>query len=326
MPKVSVIIPVYNVEQYLKECLDSVINQTLKDIEIICVNDSSTDNSLEILEKFSNNDERIKIISHENKGLSATRNVGIKNASGEYIFFLDSDDYIDAKILEYLVINAQETKADIICSNTIVFTKDQDNKIIEKKTNKLKKYFAAKSIVQQRKITIDNIEDGIEDFPVVVWGKLFSLSFVKKNNLFFTENRLHHEDDCFWLKTISCFPEISMIDKPGVHYRIRPNSIITTHKQNINTNHMKKILQDAFSFIENKYNEEQSKIIITKIKSSNTYCQYFALEIKHLINFIWGKNNKKIRIFDITLFKSQIKRGYLIKKILGVTIYKKKVI
>ena len=99
-PKVSVIIPVYNVEKYLARCLDSVINQTLSDIEIICVNDGSTDGSPEILQHYAAQDERIKIINQKNAGLGAARNVGIKNAIGTYLFFVDSDDWLDLQCLE----------------------------------------------------------------------------------------------------------------------------------------------------------------------------------------------------------------------------------
>ena len=91
MPKISVIIPVYNVEKYLAECLTSVVNQTFKDIEIICVNDGSTDNSPKILKEFAQKDSRIKIINQENQGLSAARNTGLDVATGEYVSFIDSD-------------------------------------------------------------------------------------------------------------------------------------------------------------------------------------------------------------------------------------------
>ena len=91
-PVVSVIIPVYNVEPYLRECLESVIHQTLREIEIICVNDGSTDNSLRVLEEYQGRDDRISVISQDNQGLSAARNCGMRYAGGEYIYFLDSDD------------------------------------------------------------------------------------------------------------------------------------------------------------------------------------------------------------------------------------------
>ena len=102
MVKISVVIPVYNVEKYLEQCLDSVIAQSFEDIEVICVNDGSTDSSLEILKRYADNDSRIKIISQKNKGAGAARNVGIENAAGEYVYFMDSDDYLNADAFERL--------------------------------------------------------------------------------------------------------------------------------------------------------------------------------------------------------------------------------
>ena len=102
MVKISVVIPVYNVEKYLEQCLDSVIAQSFEDIEVICVNDGSTDSSLEILKRYADNDSRIKIISQKNKGAGAARNVGIENAAGEYVYFMDSDDYLNSDAFERL--------------------------------------------------------------------------------------------------------------------------------------------------------------------------------------------------------------------------------
>lgn len=107
MAKISIIVPVYNTEKFLEKCLNSLINQTLKDIEIICINDGSTDKSLQILEKFANKDKRIQIINQTNSGLSVARNIGIKKAKGEYIGFVDSDDWVDLNFFEQLYINVK---------------------------------------------------------------------------------------------------------------------------------------------------------------------------------------------------------------------------
>ena len=113
--KISIIIPVYNVEQYLGECLNSVVNQTLKDIEIICVNDGSTDNSLSILKEYASRDERIKIIDKENEGQGYARKVGLDNASGEFILFCDSDDKFEPNnAFEKLIDKAQNLNVDIL--------------------------------------------------------------------------------------------------------------------------------------------------------------------------------------------------------------------
>lgn len=113
-PKVSVVIPVFNVEQYLQECLNSVLNQTLREIEIICVNDGSYDNSLQILEQYAEKDERISVISQRNRGQSAARNAGLQYAHGKYIYFLDSDDYILPDALEKLYTVAQENDLEVL--------------------------------------------------------------------------------------------------------------------------------------------------------------------------------------------------------------------
>ena len=119
MPKVSIIVPVYNVEKYLSKCLDSIVNQTLKDIEIICINDGSVDNSQSVLEAYAKKDTRIKVINQENLGLSCARNKGIDIAQGEYIGFVDSDDWIDLEFYEELYNNAINTQSDIAASSIL---------------------------------------------------------------------------------------------------------------------------------------------------------------------------------------------------------------
>lgn len=121
-PKISIIIPVYNVEKYLRECLDSCTNQTLKDIEIICIDDCSPDKSIQILEEYQQKDSRIKIFRHEeNKNLGAARNTGLKNATGEYIWFVDSDDYIDTKACQILYDAIKEFDVDMLCFSALKF-------------------------------------------------------------------------------------------------------------------------------------------------------------------------------------------------------------
>ena len=117
--KVSVIVPVYNVEKYLERCLDALVNQTLTDIEIICVNDGSTDNSLEILDRYSKKDERIFVLNQENKGVSIARNEALKLAKGEFIGFVDSDDWVDIDYYEKLYNAAKNNDCDIATASII---------------------------------------------------------------------------------------------------------------------------------------------------------------------------------------------------------------
>ena len=125
-PKISIIIPVYNVEKYLRECLDSCISQTLKDIEIICVDDASPDNSIKILEEYQAKDSRIKIFRHkENKNLGAARNTGLQNATGEYVWFVDSDDFIDTKACQILYNAIKEFDVDMLCFSALRFSETE---------------------------------------------------------------------------------------------------------------------------------------------------------------------------------------------------------
>ncbi|MBQ9246368.1 glycosyltransferase [bacterium] len=171
--KVSVILPVYNVEQYLPKCLASVVQQTLKDIEIICVNDGSTDNCLKILEDFKSKDNRIKIINKQNAGLGNARNTGLEEAKGEYISFIDSDDYIDENFLELLYTEATENDADVACGGI-------------KRENDGKTHFL---INYSQTVITDDVYQKINVSKATqfsfVWNKIYKHSFLKENELKF---------------------------------------------------------------------------------------------------------------------------------------------
>ena len=116
-PKVSVVVPCYNVEKYLPQCMDSIINQTLKDIEIICVNDGSTDSTLRILQKYAEKDKRIKIIDKANSGYGASMNKGFSEANGEYLGIVESDDWVEPDMFENLYNLAKSNDVDVVKSN-----------------------------------------------------------------------------------------------------------------------------------------------------------------------------------------------------------------
>ncbi|MEI3161840.1 MAG: glycosyltransferase [Lachnospirales bacterium] len=124
---ISIIVPVYNAEKYICQCMDSLVNQTLESIEIIAIDDGSTDNSLNILEKYKNNDSRVKIICQKNSGASVARNKGLEMAQGDYIFFLDADDYIDNSAFSAMYENAIKYNVDIITFNCKSFSDENDN-------------------------------------------------------------------------------------------------------------------------------------------------------------------------------------------------------
>ena len=183
MTQVSVIIPVYNTEKYLPKCLESVCNQTLKDIEIICVNDASPDNSLAVLQEYAKNDNRIKLINFtENKGAAAARNAGIDAATGEYIGFVDSDDFVDLDFYEKLYTKAKETDADAVKGNyKDAQTGQIDFSLNEKiKEDKNNFSFAYCSAIFRKKI----IDDFSVRFPLLkdMEDPVFTLQFALRAN------------------------------------------------------------------------------------------------------------------------------------------------
>lgn len=217
-PEFSIIIPVYNVEEYLRECLNSVLNQEYDGMyEVICVNDGSTDGSLGVLKEYAEKYSIIRIINQENKGLSEARNAGIKNATGDYIFFLDSDDWIESNTLKILSENV--SGEDFIAFNGRRYFEDgtveePDKGIIE--TNLSGWDYYNKYALVSRKFHF-----------VCVVLRLYKRTFLLDNDLFFGPG-LYHEDNlftpiaCYYAKKIKVIPDVFYV------YRIRGGSISQT--------------------------------------------------------------------------------------------------
>ena len=194
MVKVSVIIPVYNVENYLEFCLDSIINQTLEDIEIICVNDGSTDNSLEILEKYSQNDNRFKVISQKNMGHAVATNNGIDLARGKYLFFMDSDDVLDLTALEKTFLAAEEKDVDFVFFKAINYD-DEKDEYYETKNYSME---AVVDRVGENVFNYDDLKDLSFNMAVTPWTKLYNKDFIIKNNIRFPEGLIFEDNIVFW--------------------------------------------------------------------------------------------------------------------------------
>lgn len=213
--KLSVIIPVFNNEQYLKECLDSICNQTLSDIEIICVNDGSEDNSLQIIEEYKEKDNRIILINQDNMGQSSARNNGLKIATGEYIGFVDSDDYIDKDFYEKLYNSATKNNSDIAVAGIVRFKGIRrkcmlhlSDEIIEKNLNKKMKLCR---IPRQ----------------CYVVNKIYKRDSLLKNNLFFKEG-IYYEDVRFTIRAIYFLKDLVTVPNTYYYYRKNYNSTVKT--------------------------------------------------------------------------------------------------
>ncbi|GAB3711983.1 glycosyltransferase family 2 protein [Flavobacterium koreense] len=219
--KISIIIPVYNVAQYLRQCLDSVLSQSYNNIEIILVNDGSTDDSLSICEEYLQKDERILLLNKANGGLSDARNFGLPKATGDYIWFVDSDDWIVSNAIEILVANLSKLECEVLGFSFINYFED---------TNKFSEIAYSQSIA----LTTGNdyILKSTFFFPSA-WSHIYSRAFLEKHQLTFKVNQLH-EDDYF---NFGCFGRITSIAKikDGLYYyRRRENSITTlASKENL---------------------------------------------------------------------------------------------
>lgn len=208
--KVSVIVPVYNVYPYLDKCLNSLVNQTLKDIEIIVVNDGSTDNSQDIIDKYQKKYPNIKAFTKKNSGLSDTRNFGIKHATGEYLAFVDSDDYVDETMYEKMYEKAKTCDYDIVTSDI--------NYVYPNKVVKL--------ITDPKKDTMDIKKLFIAFYPTVC-TKIFKKNLFKKNKLEF-KSGVWYEDVEFMYRLLPYINSVGKVDEAFYNYVQREKSITST--------------------------------------------------------------------------------------------------
>ncbi len=242
--KVSVIVPVYNVEKYLPECIDSVLGQTLQDFELICVNDCSPDNSAEILKDYSNRDERIVVINHQtNKGQAGARNSGIDVAKGRYIYFLDSDDFLACDdALESLYDAAWKDNADEVIGGILKWYESANETTLDWHAIYLKEEIHARNLQQLPQLFAN----------VIACNKLIRRSFLGKNSVRFNEQIRKHEDDPFSVQLHILAKRISIIPKTTYIYRQdREGSIMGTAQKSDIANRVI-FCCDIFSFIESK--------------------------------------------------------------------------
>lgn len=228
IPKVSVIVPCYNIEEYIKECLDSLVTQTLKDIEIICVDDGSTDGTRAFLLEYAKKETRLTIVEQENSGLSIARNVGVRNAQGEYICFVDSDDLLELAALEELYYEAEKNKLDILFYDGESFFESEDIKL--RKPNYVGYYIRKKDysgITNARKLMCEMFEN--KEYRSSSCMQIIKRQFFLDNDLWFHPG-IVHEDNPFTFKGMLCAECASHVSKAYYLRRVRENSIMTKQK------------------------------------------------------------------------------------------------
>lgn len=216
--KISIIIPAYNVELYLEECLTSIINQTYTNLEIIVVDDGSTDGTAKIIEKFANKDKRISIITEPNGGASMARNSGIQLAKGKYILFVDSDDILENNAIDVFYKTAITQQSDIVIGNALNYLQNG---------NKIKYFYRNKEL---NNITIEGKRCFVElmknnSFFPMVYLYFINREFLLNNQLYFEEGIIY-EDELWSLKSVLSANNISLIDSYHYLYRQRKGSIM----------------------------------------------------------------------------------------------------
>ena len=309
MVKVSIILPVYNVEKYVNECLDSIVNQTFNDMEIICINDGSTDNSLAILNSYASRDERIKIISQENAGLGAARNVGIRLAEGEYIFFIDSDDFIYLDAIEELYENAVLNDSDVVLFR---FTREYG---IDRVKNNLGYNFD-----NIFKISGDDyngftfnrkdLKPYVLNSYLAVWMKFYKREFLNRYDDFYFQEGIAYEDGLFHVKVFLRAERMSHIPKVYYYYRINPNSIMNNSSYSMD---IFKVIGSVEEFLikNNYYGEFKNEFDFYKIAHISLYLlssgsqEYFQKAKEEFLRINLSPNNivpeHRLNYFNLVL-------------------------
>ena len=254
--KVSIIIPVYNVEKYVEKCIYSVLNQTYKNIEIVIVNDGSIDNSSSLIEKIIKEDKRIIYINQRNKGISESRNIGIKKASGKFIAFVDSDDWLEESFIERLIENAKEYDL-VISSYYKEFTIGKERRFLN-----ISGVYSS-SFIQRRIVGLldSELSDPSQaDSLVTIWAKLYKKDIIDDNSIEFISLKKigTAEDLLFNLAYLEYTNKVYVIDEPLYHYRKdNTESLTTTYKKDLFNNWIN-LFNEIYKVIE--FKNEKIKI------------------------------------------------------------------
>lgn len=297
-PLVSVIVPIYKVEPYLRQCLDSIVNQTYTNLEIILVDDGSPDGCPAICDEYAAKDNRIVVIHKENGGLSDARNAGLDICKGEYVYFVDSDDWIFTNCLEVFTERLKTKQYDFIVARHV---KEYE---ISRRIEKV--YLIPGELTDSQSILRSFCQ---RDFPVCAWNKLYKTVFLKENNLFF-EKGLLFEDQLWCFDSAISANMVCVLDNITYHYNIRATSIMTNSSLDLSLriSSWERILQKLSIKIQNSSmsSREQTAFLQSKIieylnhiasMKGNTINSF--LRLKKILGYtplkLWQKNHKKGR-------------------------------
>lgn len=293
-PKVSIIMPVYNSENYVGDAIDSVLAQNYRNFELICVNDGSKDNSLKILKDYENKDSRIRVYTKENGGISSARNYGIRKATGEYIAFIDNDDEFEKNLLSDNIKIIEKNKSDII------------------KFNKVKKYIGIENKEEKTKINFDEITlekdeiwinfDKVYKFGGTIWNAIYRRNFLNRYNIIFDESKRNVIEDHQF--NLDCYKYINKISlNPNTYY---------IWKLRIEHSTTGKFIEDRFEDIKLQANNLYLLLVNKQINKLNPHF-WAKLKLNYLLNIILvmnysssGFNLRKARSYLKNLTKFEL--------------------
>lgn len=260
MDLISVIVPVYNVENYVEQCLESVVNQTYKNIEVIVINDGSQDDSLKKCNKFLS-DKRVKIIDKENEGLSRSRQLGIDNANGKYFCTVDSDDYIHESYIEELYTKIIETNSNICVCSRYDFKKEQ-----------IREISLNRETANQKIISKDDIEKRYCKFASNYvmsdsWNKMYDINFVRESGVRFNLDNIYNGTDLLFNYLLLLHqPKISVVKKPLYYHRNSEKSRVTRKNKQMMNGFMiitDKLIEESNKLnLDNEFNQQISQLYI----------------------------------------------------------------
>ena len=247
MDKISIIIPVYNVEQYVKKCLESVLNQTYSNLEVLIINDGSTDNSAYICQEYADKDTRIRLFHQENRGLSSALNIGLEHFTGDYLGFVDSDDWVEPDMFEtlYNLIKSKKTSISIAS-----FYYDKDNVSFPVKN----KNHIPDDVISKKNMLLYPLQrDMYPGFCGYVWNKLYSADIIKASNLKFAEEIKYGMDIVFYTSLVISENGTGICsDKPVYHYLQRDTAISKSKSYQI-----RKDILAVYKYLEELYNNNE---------------------------------------------------------------------
>lgn len=256
---ISVVIPVYNVEKYLAEAIESVLSQNAEKLELIAINDGSQDSSKDILDSYRERDPRLRVIHQENRGLSAVRNRGLKIAKGKYIYFLDSDDVLKSNALENVLARLEATKSEIACFSVNLI--DDAGHLRTKRNKKVTKGLEIPEPVKGEEFLQRTFHRG--KYGAIVQKYVFLRNFLEEHGLKFDEGYIH-EDEAFTMEAVSLAEKIVSFEDVFLLKRTRPGSIMNTLRGEKNVEGWLKAASRLLRFVERKSLSESVKSIIKK--------------------------------------------------------------